>query len=453
MDESGSISASDFSRAKSFVNQLALDFRIGSGSREARFALVKYSTKVNLNTGWMTSGETVERTVSGLPKVSGLTYTGAALVAAAGVFDTSGARGPGSSVPKIVLLITDGAATDSPRRGSDLLKRMGVTVFSVGVGRYGSYMSTLTQVASSPSRSRVFGIQSYTALVAAFDSIAGKVCTVVELADPQPPPPPLPQCTSRLDLVLLVDTSASIGTASGGWDSMVDFASRVVSSLNIGTSLSSSRVGMATFGSGAKRIFSLGTHASAQAAASAVKAVTYVPASQTNTRSGFELVRDIMFASGARPASYRVPRVVLLLTDGKYNPNWGSMAAYRSSDQNPANVAKQLRASGVRIMAVGVKGASSTELAQVASSPTSSFVKSTSSFRTLPAIVSSVAPQVCSAAVAIQKAPLCRRQVDLFFVVGGAVQVGDFGEFPSSCSLQKRHLAAHNALQHCSRAF
>jgi len=107
MDESGSITGTDFSLMKSFLSQLVGRLDIDSGN--TRVGLVTFAlnvgTRINLNAH--ASARSLQSAISSLTQASGGTNTAGALAYVRTMMLTS-ATGDRSDVPDVVVVLTDG---------------------------------------------------------------------------------------------------------------------------------------------------------------------------------------------------------------------------------------------------------------------------------------------------------------------------------------------------------
>ena len=141
IDASGSVGQWGYSQEQSFVRTVVQ--RYGISRTGTHVAVIEYSSKATLEiplTGYYDySG--FNRALGRLPYTRGMTRIDLALkVAAEKVFVPSG--GSRSSVPKILILMTDGYQTQIPNVSTPLdkevlpLRRKGVQVYALAIGPY-----------------------------------------------------------------------------------------------------------------------------------------------------------------------------------------------------------------------------------------------------------------------------------------------------------------------------
>jgi len=131
----------------------------------------------------------------------------------------------------------------------------------------------------------------------------------------------------------------------------------VVNFFNIGSNLT--RVGIYTFSTGTREYFDLDRYLTNQEVTRAINNISY-HGGLTQTALALILATNAFnnsARSGARPVSAGIPRVVVLITDGR--PNTFSIT----------QPARKLLASGVTVYSVGVGDADVNELRFIASDP------------------------------------------------------------------------------------
>nr|XP_029137515.1 collagen alpha-1(XII) chain-like [Labrus bergylta] len=180
----------------------------------------------------------------------------------------------------------------------------------------------------------------------------------------------------QAEVVLLVDGSYSIGLAN--FAKVRAFLEVLVNSFDIGPN--KVQISLVQYSRDPHTEFYLNTHHDLPAVVKAVRTFPYRGGS-TNTGRAMTYVRDKIFLDvrGARP---NVPRVTILITDGK------------SSDafQDPAT---KLRNSDVEIFAVGVKDAVRSELEAIANTPVETHVYTVEDFDAFEKISKELTQSIC----------------------------------------------------------
>ncbi|XP_057679033.1 collagen alpha-1(XII) chain isoform X2 [Corythoichthys intestinalis] len=177
----------------------------------------------------------------------------------------------------------------------------------------------------------------------------------------------------QADVVLLVDGSYSIGLAN--FAKVRAFLEVLVNTFDIGPD--KVRIGLVQYSRDPHTEFQLDAHSDLNGVLKALRSFPYRGGS-TNTGKAMSYVRDRFFRT-ARP---NVPRVTILITDGK------------SSDafQGPA---ARLREADVEIFAVGVKDAVRSELEAIANQPASTHVYTVEDFDAFQRISKELTQSIC----------------------------------------------------------
>ncbi|XP_038187125.1 matrilin-4 isoform X3 [Arvicola amphibius] len=159
--------------------------------------------------------------------------------------------------------------------------------------------------------------------------------------------------TGPLDLVFVIDSSRSVRPFE--FETMRQFLVGLLRNLDVG--LNATRVGVIQYSSQVQSVFPLGAFSRREDMERAIRAV--VPLAQgTMTGLAIQYAMNVAFseAEGARPSEERVPRILVIVTDGR-------------PQDRVAEVAAQARARGIEIYAVGVQRADVGSLRAMASPP------------------------------------------------------------------------------------
>lgn len=163
-----------------------------------------------------------------------------------------------------------------------------------------------------------------------------------------------PRChTGPLDLVLVIDSSRSVRPFE--FETMRQFLVGLLRGLDVGPN--ATRVGVIQYSSQVQSVFPLGAFSRVEDMERAIRAL--VPLAQgTMTGLAIQYAMNVAFsvAEGARPPEARVPRIAVIVTDGR-------------PQDRVADVAAQARARGIEIYAVGVQRADVASLRAMASPP------------------------------------------------------------------------------------
>lgn len=158
IDGSGSINRHDpgnFQRCLEFVKALTRAFVISPTGTRVGAILFSTRSRLVFDFNKYTTHAAVEAAINRIPYPHHLTYTGKALkLAAERLFDDVR-----PNVPRVLVVITDGASHDDVKATSDLLKESGVIITSVGLGRSAilrRFKPQLVAMASEPKDEHVF---------------------------------------------------------------------------------------------------------------------------------------------------------------------------------------------------------------------------------------------------------------------------------------------------------
>lgn len=191
----------------------------------------------------------------------------------------------------------------------------------------------------------------------------------------------LSKCTSSVDLVFLLDESGSVGATN--FQTSLDFVRRLIGSFpeeNL-RGENGTRFGLSTFSSRYSTKFHLYNYTNQLGYSSAITRVSY---SGGGTQLGFALGRVLtdQFSErrGLRPKADGLPRILVVLTDGK-------------SSDDVSTPAKTVRDNETTIYAVGVGGYDLEQLKEIA--PSDQHVITLDSFSKLDAFVSTITSSAC----------------------------------------------------------
>lgn len=138
-----------------FVKSLTRAFVISSTDTRVGAIVFSSRSKLQFDFNQYTSHEDVEAAIDRIPYPGYRTNTGVGLkLAGEKLFNDVR---PG--VPRVLVVITDGASTDDVAAPSEALRQTGVIIISVGLGierRLARFRPQLTAMASEPKQEHVF---------------------------------------------------------------------------------------------------------------------------------------------------------------------------------------------------------------------------------------------------------------------------------------------------------
>lgn len=176
IDASGSMEDDGFAKAKRFVKALIASFKVSS--KGTHVGLVRFSTRASVIFDFTQhfSHENVNEAIDNIEFTEGGTKTELALkLARTRLYSKRGGARSESSIFKMFVLLTDGRS-ENPKavaRESKLLKRMGVHVMAVGIGKY-TNKQELRSIATSEGD--VIGVVSFRDLMIRLNEIKDKLC-------------------------------------------------------------------------------------------------------------------------------------------------------------------------------------------------------------------------------------------------------------------------------------
>ena len=180
----------------------------------------------------------------------------------------------------------------------------------------------------------------------------------------------------QADVVLLVDGSYSIGLQN--FAKVRSFLEFLVNSFDVAHDRI--QLSLVQYSRDPHTEFALNTHHDINAVVKAVRTFPYRGGS-TNTGKAMNYVRDKIFTP-LRGARANVPRVMVLITDGK-------------SSNSFKDAANKLRDSDVEIFAVGVKDAVRSELEAIANHPADNHVFEVEDFDAFQRISKELTQSIC----------------------------------------------------------
>ncbi|XP_066269384.1 alpha-tectorin-like [Branchiostoma lanceolatum] len=182
LDGSGSVTKPNFDLIKQFVKNVVQNFDIQPGTTHV--GVLQYSTTVKehfaLNT--YDRSTNVLSAIDRIQYMQGGTYTGAALQYLAHNSFTI-AKGGHPNHQNVAIVVTDGKSYDSVRQPANELRKMGVTVYAVGVGPQVDN-GTLAVIASDSSK--VYQTDNFEGLNSVGKMVQEKVCRGENECHPNP---------------------------------------------------------------------------------------------------------------------------------------------------------------------------------------------------------------------------------------------------------------------------
>ncbi|KAL0598877.1 Matrilin-2 [Plecturocebus cupreus] len=183
----------------------------------------------------------------------------------------------------------------------------------------------------------------------------------------------------RADLVFIIDSSRSVNTHD--YAKVKEFIMDILQFLDIGPDVT--RVGLLQYGSTVKNEFSLKTFKRKSEVERAVKRMRHL-STGTMTGLAIQYALNIAFseAEGARPLRENVPRVIMIVTDGR-------------PQDSVAEVAAKARNTGILIFAIGVGQVDFNTLKAIGSEPHEDHVFLVANFSQIETLTSVFQKKLC----------------------------------------------------------
>ncbi|XP_032413698.1 collagen alpha-6(VI) chain-like isoform X4 [Xiphophorus hellerii] len=241
-------------------------------------------------------------------------------------------------VPQILMVITDGAATNPANLGknSDALRANNITVFSIGVEN--ANKDELLIMAGN-NQSNVFYVDKFDQLETLYRQISGVVCSITK------------HPCELMDLVFLIDRSGSI--TSTNHNIVKNFTAELVTRLEI--SDKHTHVGLGQFSANFLHEFYLNNYYSEKDIVDHINSITY-SGGETYLGRALTSIKDYFSPLRGSRIQRKVPQTLVVLSDGNSYDNV----------ENPAN---ELRALGIDIFAVAIGDVYRTQLLQITGDP------------------------------------------------------------------------------------
>ncbi|XP_038568141.1 matrilin-2-like isoform X1 [Micropterus salmoides] len=182
-----------------------------------------------------------------------------------------------------------------------------------------------------------------------------------------------------LDFVFVIDSSRSIRT--NDYEKVKTFIINLLQFLEIGSD--ATRVGLLQYGSVVQPEFSLSTYTTKAEVEQAVRNMQHLA---TGTMTGLAIQYTMETAlteeEGARPANLHIPRIAMIVTDGRPQDKVDKIAA-------------QAREAGIQIFAIGVGRVDMNTLKAIGSEPHSEHVHLVANFSQIETLISVFQSKLC----------------------------------------------------------
>ncbi|KAM9851920.1 collagen alpha-6(VI) chain-like [Aulostomus maculatus] len=342
VDGSTSITLTKFRSMQRFMESMVNQTTVGKNL--TRFGVILYSNepKSIFTLNQFDSKREVFQAISALKSPYGDTYTGKALSYALQFFNAAHGGRADLSVPQILMVITDGDATDRNNlvAPSTALRENGISVFSIGVE---GADKTQLEIMAGYDTSRVFYVDNFDALETLYKNITLVLCNYTK-----------PACEKqKADLVFLVDQSSSISDQD--YKIMKTFLTELIASFKVSQDLV--RVGLAQFNTNFQDEFYLNQYYSQDTISKHISNMIQLGGG-TKIGNALNSIREYFEASRGSRRSEGISQNLVLISDGNSN-----------NDEELEDAAERLRALGIEVFAIGTGDVHDLELLQVTGTP------------------------------------------------------------------------------------
>ncbi|XP_023137697.2 collagen alpha-6(VI) chain-like isoform X2 [Amphiprion ocellaris] len=360
VDGSGTIDDEEFSSMQVFMNSAVNHTTVGK--TYTRFGVIMYSNKPQsiFTLDQYDSRGQVLKAIGDLELPAGNTYTGVALEYSLQFFDAKHGGRKTQKVPQILMVITDGHADDPAKLqpASDVLRKNSINVFSIGV-KDANKEELLTMAGGDTSK--MYFVDDFKQLETLYKNISSVLCNTTK-----------PEC-NQTDLVFLIDRSSSINPDQHKL--VLNFTAEVVNSFNI--SAEYARVGLAQFSDNPHHEFYLNTYYKKEDMIAKILSLQHTGVDTYLGKALRYMKNYFLESNGARSF---IPKTLVVVTDG-------------DSHDDVEDAAKELRASGIDILAIAVGDVYDLQLLQITGTPEKVF--NVQNFNSLLQIKSKVIDDIC----------------------------------------------------------
>ncbi|XP_073341613.1 collagen alpha-6(VI) chain [Pagrus major] len=364
VDGSTSITLEKFRSMQKFMKSVVNETTVGK--ELTRFGVILYSTnpKSIFTLKQYDSKREVLKAIDALKSPFGDTYTGRALAYTLDFFNQDNGGRAALKVPQILMVITDGDATDrnSLVAPSVALRENGINVFSIGVE---GANKTQLEIMAGGDKSKVFYVDNFEALETLYKDISHVLCKSTK-----------PVCEKQqADLVFLMDQSSSI--ARGDYATMKNFTTNLIKSFEVGKDLV--RVGVAQFSTTFQNEFHLNKFFTEQEVSKYIMGMRQL-GGDTYIGLALKHIKDYFEASQGGRRSEGISQNLVLITDGE-------------SHDEVEEAGDSLRSLGIEVFAIGIGDVHDLQLLQITGTPERLF--NVQNFDSLGKIKQKVVDTIC----------------------------------------------------------
>ncbi|XP_062581122.1 collagen alpha-1(XII) chain-like [Saccostrea cucullata] len=368
LDSSASEGSDNFNYQLQFLQNLTLKFDIGPEALQ--IALATFSTKP-YGHFWLDTYQNktdLMNAIGNIPYIPGSTYTDLGLKFALNESFSSANGARDESIPKILVVLTDGQSTDPMATAlmADRLHQQDIRVITIGIGQR-VRRSELTVIATD--KYHVFTVSDFKSLASVQKDLQIEICRNEE---------PSTECGDKeADIVFILDDSGTEGASN--FKKELNFTADFMKGFQIGKQ--HVQFGLVTYSSYARNQFYFNTYHDLQSILHKLDTITYIGGT-TRTEYGLSSARyQFQSYHGAR---LHAQKIVIILRNGM------SYSTTRTIEK-----ANEMKALGVKVISVGIgKNVSHMELNGIATDLQHAFTAA--DFDALPSLLFKIKSAACS---------------------------------------------------------
>uniref|UniRef100_A0A8C5F2M9 VWFA domain-containing protein n=1 Tax=Gopherus evgoodei TaxID=1825980 RepID=A0A8C5F2M9_9SAUR len=379
IDGSGSIYPNDFQDMKVFMNEMISMFQVSANG--VRFGVVQYESipQTEFTISQYNSVKQLKEAVRVIQQLGGGTNTGDALRYMKSLF-VKAAR---DSVPKLLIVITDGESQDQVTKAAEELRQEGIIIYAIGVKN--AVKKELKDIAGTEDR--MFFVNDFDSLKLIKHDIVQDICS------------PEACKNMKADIILLVDSSESIHPVD--FQKMKDFMQLIVNRSDIGSD--KVQIGLLQFSSEPQEEFQLNQYGSK---ADLRKAISGIRPIKSGTMTGKALTFASSYFDEPKGGRSRVKQYLIVITDGE-------------AQDIVREPAETIREKGITIYAIGVLHANNSQLVEIAGSQDRVFFED--NFDSLTFLEKEILFEICNLEDSCKRIEVA----DIIFVVHGSRSITD----------------------------
>ncbi|KAG8139283.1 hypothetical protein E2320_002068 [Naja naja] len=390
IDTSESMDQFEFEQIKGFTELIVNKSDIGADkvqigllqfgfNPEEVFPLNKYNNKVDLR-----------KAITTMRQVQEGVRIGRALDFASPYFDTS--KGGRLGVKQYLIVVTDEESSDDVRRAARELRKKGVVIYAVGILKANN--SQLLDIAGT--QDKVFSENYFESLMFLVKPILFQICNPEDVC----------KRTEVADIIFVVHGSRDVTDLQ--FKEIQRLMEAIVNNSAVGKD--NAQFGAVIFGTLPEEKFQLNTYSTKPQLREAIK--NLVPLREfTYTTRALNFAREHFgIAYGGRTSYLGITKIIVLITDEPTTP---------TDRPNLSAAVQALKQEGIQVIAVGIKDASRTELAEIVGEKGRWFF--TPNYNALDSLYENITYLICG-----ESKPACgTEEADLVFLIDGSDSISE----------------------------